>query len=204
MCSILYKIGIELSPLSFCRMGRSVTRRLCRGTTRCTYLDNGRAILSVCYKANAVNLSVTGGTGEVVKTRVIPRTILSTGHGTLRGNVRGTRFVYTSTKRTTRRLSSHKVGPSIILLSPPHGNYSRVLLTRVIGVSPRHVICISYSPSALTESYFELGSLKCRAGQLTTTSLFPHAIRIRDITLLAGRGWNMFIFCNLYLAGILC
>lgn len=130
------------------------------------------------------------------KIRVIPRTVRSTGAGTTLGNVAGTRFFLKGTRRMLPRfcgdssLSTNVHRPSIVIMSPPQGKYSRRYLSAVLTVGPRQVICIDYSSTALTQSLQVLISNKCRLEGIQTFSRFTRAKRIRAIYLVSeGRGW---------------
>lgn len=136
-----------------------------------------------------MNLAVTSSYGRLVNTRVIRSTIGSTGRGTGTGNVRGTQFVYKSTSTTTFRLRGRNLGPSYMVLSPPEGNYNRRLMGAVSEVSPDHMICMSYSPTALTESLGFFARGNCAPGRVAPYSVFSKASRMRDITLVR-EGWR--------------
>ncbi len=186
VASVLTNMEIQLSTLSFCRIGATVTSVLCGGTTRCTSPGSG-GVVSLCYNTKAVKLSVTHSTGSIAKIRVVPRTMGSTIFGTRGGKVAGTGFVYKSTGTTTRTLGGRNAETSIVVISPPQGNYS----DRLVGVVassfyPRGIICVSYSITALSESVGLFRTLKCGLGRCAPTSLFPQATRIRAITLLIG------------------
>lgn len=203
MASVLLNGGFVVSPRDFCRIGRTRYRGLCSTTTRLTKLSNDRAILSVCYNTNAINVSLSSGYGSLYKVRVIPRTIRGTVRGTELGGLSGTRFVYTSTCRNTGVLARGNIHPSIMVLSPPQGNYRERVFSVVTKLKIGGVICVSYGDTALTESLRVLSRTKCGTGQLGTISLFPHAPRVRYITLVRGWGvWDGVVLVQGTLGGV--
>lgn len=152
--SALTNIPLQVNIRRFCRIGAPTTRILCTGTQRCTKLGPSSFLLSLCYNVNAVKLSVLTSYGHLINIRIIPRTIRNTGRATtqLKLSTSETSFHYRSTNTTTTRLTTRNTHPSIVIMSPPHGNYSRTALATVTRVTPHAIIVIDYGTTATTES----------------------------------------------------
>lgn len=182
----LNSFSFEVSPGTFCRVGPVRARILCGAALRFTKLANGRAIVSTCYNAKAVNVFTSPGTGGIINIRLGPSTMGSTHMGTGLGSTRGARFCGTSTNRFLTSTTSSGRGCSIIVVSPPHDKDAMGFLGSIMGLTPGAIICISYGPRALTESLVFLIEGNCGIGGVRPISVFPRAGRIRAMYLLSG------------------
>lgn len=183
---VFTKLHFHVRTAAFFRIGARRTRQLLRRVVSRLGLANARAVVSTCYNINALALPLTGTTGHYVNLRIRARTIRRNLTGTKLGNVSGIRFQTKSINRalagTTRKLTSPL---SVIILSPPHGNYSHTILSTLVTLGPSHVTCVDYSPTALTHSLRVLHSRNnCALAGIRPTSFFPRASRIRYITFL--------------------
>ncbi len=174
----------HVSPGTFCRMGPARARILCNGTLRFTSLGNGRAIVSACYNANAVNVLTSSGTGHIVNIRLGTSTMGSTGIGTRLGGTNGVRFCRTSTNGFVDSLSTINRGTRLIVVSPPHTNTDLRFLQSLIALLPRGIICVSYGLRALSHSLSFLAHGNCGIQGVRPISVFPRARRVRYIILL--------------------